>query len=123
MVIKRLFLLSHVRKRILASANIALFEDIAKQNSKKTRFFIVISLFFCYFASKFKLLNMDKKKLNRLKLVLVEKDKTGVWLAEQLGVTAVTVSKWCSNITQPTLPTLDKIAELLECEKRELIND
>ena len=48
---------------------------------------------------------MDKKKLNRLKLVLVEKDKTGVWLAEQLGVTAVTVSKWCSNITQPTLPT------------------
>lgn len=66
---------------------------------------------------------MDKKKLNRLKLVLVEKDKTGIWLAEQLGVTAVTVSKWCSNITQPTLPTLDKIAELLECEKRELITD
>jgi DNA-binding Xre family transcriptional regulator len=66
---------------------------------------------------------MTKKKLNRLKLVLVEKDKTGVWLAEQLGVTAVTVSKWCSNITQPTLPTLDRIAELLECEKKDLIND
>ncbi len=65
---------------------------------------------------------MDKKKLNRLKLVLVEKDKTGVWLAEQLGVTAVTVSKWCSNITQPTLPTLDKIAELLEVDPRTLIN-
>lgn len=78
---------------------------------------------FPIFAFKFKLLNMDKKKLNRLKLVLVEKDKTGVWLAEQLGVTAVTVSKWCSNITQPTLPTLDKIAELLECEKRELITE
>ena len=66
---------------------------------------------------------MDKKKLNRLKLVLVEKDKTGVWLAEQLGVTAVTISKWCSNITQPTLPTLDKIAELLECEIKDLITD
>lgn len=66
---------------------------------------------------------MNNKKLNRLKLVLVEKDKTGVWLAEQLGVTTVTVSKWCSNITQPTLPTLDKIAELLECEKRELITE
>ena len=66
---------------------------------------------------------MDKKKLNRLKLVLVEKDKTGVWLAEQLGVTAVTVSKWCSNITQPTLPTLDKISEILECAKRELITE
>ena len=66
---------------------------------------------------------MDKKKLNRLKLVLVEKDKTGVWLAEQLGVTAVTVSKWCSNITQPSLPMLDRITELLECEKKDLIND
>jgi DNA-binding Xre family transcriptional regulator len=66
---------------------------------------------------------MNKKKLNRLKLVLVEKDKTGIWLAEQLGVTAVTVSKWCSNITQPTLPTLDRIAELLECEKRDLITE
>jgi len=64
---------------------------------------------------------MAKKKLNRLKLVLVEKDKTGVWLAEQLGVTTVTVSKWCNNVTQPTLPTLDKIAELLECELRDLI--
>jgi len=82
-----------------------------------------ICIFIAIFASKFKLLNMDKKKLNRLKLVLVEKDKTGVWLAEQLGVTAVTVSKWCSNVTQPTLPTLDKIAELLECEKRELITE
>lgn len=83
----------------------------------------VISEFIPNFNFEFKILNMDKKKLNRLKLVLVEKDKTGVWLAEQLGVTAVTVSKWCSNITQPTLPTLDRIAELLECEKRELITE
>ena len=82
---------------------------------------IVISEVFPNFNHKFNILNMTKKKLNRLKLVLVEKDKTGVWLAEQLGVTAVTVSKWCSNITQPTLPTLDRIAELLECELRDLI--
>ena len=84
---------------------------------------IVISEVFPNFNHKFNILNMTKKKLNRLKLVLVEKDKTGVWLAEQLGVTAVTVSKWCSNITQPTLPTLDRIAELLECEKRDLITE
>ena len=64
---------------------------------------------------------MKNKDLNRLKIVLVEKKKTGVWLAEQLGVSYVTVSKWCSNITQPTLPTLDKIAELLGCELRDLI--
>ena len=78
---------------------------------------------FQIFAFKFKLLNMEHKDLNRLKLVLVEKKKTGVWLAGQLGVPSVTVSKWCSNITQPTLPTLDKIAVLLECEKRELITE
>ena len=65
---------------------------------------------------------MVTKDLNRLKLVLVEKKKTGVWLSEQLGVSPVTVSKWCSNITQPTLPTLDKIAELLGCDTRDLIN-
>lgn len=64
----------------------------------------------------------EHKDLNRLKLVLVEKKKTGTWLAEQLGVSYVTVSKWCSNITQPTLPTLDKIAELLEVDPRQLIN-
>ena len=83
----------------------------------------LVSTFICIFASGFKILNMDKKKLNRLKLVLVEKDKTGVWLAEQLGVTAVTVSKWCSNITQPTLPTLNKIAELLAVNVKDLLND
>lgn len=66
---------------------------------------------------------MVAKDLNRLKLVLVEKKKTGVWLAEHLGVSPVTVSKWCNNVTQPTLPTLDRIAELLECEKRVLITE
>lgn len=66
---------------------------------------------------------MEYKDLNRLKLVLVEKKRTGTWLAEQLGVSYVTVSKWCSNITQPTLPTLDRIAELLGCEKKDLIKD
>ena len=66
---------------------------------------------------------MESKDLNRIKVVLADKKRTNKWLAEQLGVTAVTVSKWCSNITQPTLPTLDRIAELLECEKRDLITE
>ena len=79
--------------------------------------------FYPIFACKYKFLNMAHKDLNRLKVVLVEKKRTGTWLAGQLGVTPVTVSKWCSNITQPTLSTLDKIAELLECEKRELITE
>jgi len=65
---------------------------------------------------------MESKDLNRLKLVLVTKKRTGVWLAEELGVTPVTVSKWCSNITQPTLPMLNRIAEVLEVDPRELLN-
>lgn len=64
---------------------------------------------------------MDNKQLSRIKVVLVEKMRTGVWLAEQLGVSPVTISKWCSNTTQPTLQTLDRIAELLEIDKRELL--
>ena len=61
--------------------------------------------------------------LNRLKLVLVEKDKTGKWLSEQLGKSTCTVSKWCSNTTQPDLQTLDKIAKMLDVNVKELLND
>lgn len=59
--------------------------------------------------------------LNRLKAVLAEQNKTGKWLAEQLGKSHCTVSKWCSNGIQPDLQTLDKIAKLLDVDVRELI--
>ena len=65
---------------------------------------------------------MEGKKINRLKLVLVEKKRTGVWLAQELGVSPVTISKWRSNITQPSLSTLSKIADLLEIDPRVLLN-
>lgn len=67
------------------------------------------------------ILNMEAKDLNRIKLVLVEKKRTAVWLARELGVSPVTLSKWCSQKTQPDLKTLSRIAELLEVEKRELL--
>jgi transcriptional regulator with XRE-family HTH domain len=60
--------------------------------------------------------------INRLKLVLVEKKKTGKWLAGQLGKNPSTVSKWCSNVAQPDLITLVKIASLLDVDVQELIN-
>ena len=60
--------------------------------------------------------------LNRIKVVLVEKSKTGKWLAEELGKTPCTVSKWCSNSIQPDLQTLDKIAKLLGVDVKELLN-
>ena len=59
--------------------------------------------------------------LNRIKVVLVALQKTGKWLAEQLGKSTCTVSKWCSNTIQPDLVTLDKIATLLNVDRRELI--
>ncbi len=73
------------------------------------------------FASKS--ITVEMKDLNRLKLVLVEKKRTSKWLAEQLGKNASTVSKWCTNTSQPDLQTLDQIATLLECDKKYLIND
>ena len=59
--------------------------------------------------------------LNRIKVILVEKQKTGKWLSEQLGKSTCTVSKWCSNSIQPDLATLNKIAELLNVDVRDLI--
>ena len=60
--------------------------------------------------------------LNRIKVVLVEKGKTGKWLAEEIRKTPCTVSKWCSNSIQPDLQTLDKIARLLGVDVKELLN-
>ena len=62
-------------------------------------------------------------KINRLKVVLVEKEKSGKWLADQLGKSTCTVSKWCSNTTQPDLQTLDKIAKMLDINIKELLKD
>ncbi len=62
-------------------------------------------------------------KLNRIKVVLVEKQKTGKWLAEQLGKSNCTVSKWCSNTIQPDLNTLDNISKLLDVNIKDLLLD
>ena len=59
--------------------------------------------------------------INRLKIVLVEKKKTGKWLAEQLGKNQSTVSKWCSNVAQPDLATLVRIATILQVNVNELL--
>lgn len=54
--------------------------------------------------------------INRLKIVLAEKKRTNKWLAEQLGVNPTTVSKWCTNTSQPDLRMLTQIANLLEVD-------
>ena len=60
--------------------------------------------------------------VNRIKLVLVEKKRTSKWLSEQMGVNPSTVSKWCTNTSQPDLETLFRIAEVLNVDVRELIH-
>jgi len=60
--------------------------------------------------------------INRLKLLLVEKKKTSKWLSEQLGITPSTVSKWCTNTSQPDMETLAKISKLLEVRVEDLYN-
>ena len=61
------------------------------------------------------------KDINRIKVVLVEKKRTNKWLAQELGKDPATVSKWCTNTSQPDLQTLVKIASLLDIDVKELI--
>ena len=65
---------------------------------------------------------VENKKLNRIKVVLAEKDKTGRWLAEKVGKSNCTISKWCNNVAQPDLQTLNK-AIVLEVNVKDLLND
>lgn len=64
---------------------------------------------------------MNKKQINRLKIVLVEQGRTNKWLAEQLGKNITTVSRWCTNETQPGIETMVEIAEILKVDVRELL--
>lgn len=65
---------------------------------------------------------MEKKDLNRLKLMLVIKKKTNKWLADKMGKDPGTVSKWCTNTTQPDIANLMKIAALLQVNVADLLN-
>jgi transcriptional regulator with XRE-family HTH domain len=64
----------------------------------------------------------DMQDVNRLKIVLVEQKKTSKWLSEALGVNPSTVSKWCTNSSQPDLETIVKISKLLGVGIEELFN-
>ncbi len=64
----------------------------------------------------------DMQDVNRLKIVLVEQKKTSKWLSEALGVNPSTVSKWCTNSSQPDIETLARISKLLNVGVEELFN-
>ncbi len=62
-----------------------------------------------------------KQEINRLKIVLAEKKRTNRWLAAQLGKNEATISKWCTNTTQPSLDDLVLIAKCLEVDTKDLL--
>ena len=66
---------------------------------------------------------MEATRINRLKIVLAEQNKTGKWLAEQLQKNEATISRWCSNTSQTSLEMLVKIATVLNVEPKDLINN
>jgi len=66
---------------------------------------------------------MSRKAINRIKVVLVEKNLSSKWLAEQLGKNEATISRWCTNDVQPSLNTMASIAELLGVQITDLINN
>lgn len=59
--------------------------------------------------------------INRLKVVLVEKKKTSKWLAETLGKDPATISKWCTNTSQPSIETFLEISRLLDVDIKDLL--
>lgn len=64
---------------------------------------------------------VESKDINRIKVMLAEKKRTNKWLADQLGKDPATISKWCTNSSQPTIETLLKIANLLQVNYTELV--
>ena len=65
--------------------------------------------------------NNQQIVMNRIKVTLVERQKTNRWLAEQMGKSENTISRWCSNKSQPSIAQLQEIANLLDVDVRELL--
>ena len=61
------------------------------------------------------------ERYNRIKAVLADKQKTSKWLADEVGRSKATVSRWCSNQVQPPLEVLYQVAEALDVDVRELL--
>ena len=78
-----------------------------------------VSINFCNFAVKQQKSIMAK--LNRIRVVLAERDLNNKWLSDKLGKDPATVSKWVTNTTQPSLETLIAIANVLELPVQELV--
>ena len=75
----------------------------------------------CLYILQYTMVNQQMKAINRIKAVLAEKQLSGKWLANEIGRTENTVSRWCSNKVQPSLENLLEIAKVLKVDVRELL--
>lgn len=66
---------------------------------------------------------MENRPTNRLKVVLAERRLTNKWLATQLGVDQTTVSKWCTNSSQPDIFTFSRICRILNTRMEDMIRE
>lgn len=80
-----------------------------------------MSIIICIFVPINIGINMNGNNMNRLKVVLAEKNIQSKWISEQLGVSRATVSKWVNNTSQPSLEMIDKLAKLLDIDYTELL--
>lgn len=113
------------------SSESTIFMDIPLNSRVKTHSSNTLSNFVIIFANRINLCimngipkkSMEITRINRLKAVLAEQNRTGKWLAGQLGKNEATISRWCSNTSQPSLEMLIKIANILNVDAKNLINN
>ena len=75
----------------------------------------------CNFAHKLKRFIMCEEKINRLRIVMAQKEKTGMWSGKKIGKSNCTVSKYMNQRVQPDLRTLYDIANALHVDVRDLL--
>lgn len=68
-------------------------------------------------------LNVESQSINRIRVALAEQNKTNRWLAEHIGKSEITVSRWVQNKAQPSLEQLIIVAKVLSISPKDLIND
>lgn len=88
---------------------------------KSFRFCKIFSYLLRLYVEHINVVNMGNKRINRLKIILAEKEKSNNWLAEQLGRDKATISKWCTNTSQPDIETFIRISKLLNVELADLV--
>ena len=66
---------------------------------------------------------MMGQSINRIRVALAAQNKTNRWLAEQMGKSEITISRWVQNKTQPSLEQLLQVAKFLSVSPKDLINE